>query len=68
MLLSEFLKEQKKIEKQQVAVTQLKSRVVQQRKRFAKQEEKIKALTSGLQRVSVQLATRKDAPRVVANR
>ena len=68
MLLNEFLKEHKKVEKQQAAIAQLKSTVVQQRKRFAKQEEQIEALTSGLQRVSAQLATRKDAPRVVANR
>ena len=60
MLLNEFLKEHKKVEEQQAAITELKSTVARQQKGFesklAKQEEQIEALTDGLQKVSAQLA------------
>jgi trimeric autotransporter adhesin len=53
MLLNEFLKEHRKVEK-------LESKI-------AEQEKKIDALTSGLQRVSAQLEVRKPAPKTVLN-
>jgi hypothetical protein len=53
MLLNEFLKEHRRMQN-------LESTVVEQ-------QRQIKALTVGLQKVSAQLETRKDAPRVVAN-
>ena len=60
MLLNEFLKEHRKVEEQQVTITELKSTVAQQQKVFeskmAKQEKEIEALTAGLQKVSAQLA------------
>jgi uncharacterized coiled-coil protein SlyX len=68
MLLNEFLKEHRKVEAQQATIAQLKSAVAQQHRRFAEQETQIRALASGLQKVSAQLATGKDAQRVVANR
>jgi hypothetical protein len=53
MLLNEFLKEHRRVEK-------LEATIAQQQKSFqsklAEQEKKIEALTSGLQRVSAQLA------------
>ncbi len=71
MLLNEFLKEHKKVEEQQAAIAQLKSRVAQQQKGFdaklAKQEEQIETLTAGLQKVSAQLEASKPAPRTVLN-
>ena len=66
MLLNEFLKEHKKVEEQQTILTQLKTMVVQQQKRFAKQEEHIEALSSSLQEVSRQLQVRKSATQFVA--
>jgi uncharacterized coiled-coil protein SlyX len=68
MLLNEFLKEHRKVEAQQATIAELKSAVAQQHRRFAEQETQIRALASGLQKVSAQLATGKDAQRVVANR
>jgi uncharacterized coiled-coil protein SlyX len=60
MLLNEFLKEHKKVEEQQAAITELKSTVARQQKGFesklAKQEEQIEALAASLQKVSAQLA------------
>jgi hypothetical protein len=53
MLLNEFLKEHRKVEK-------LESKV-------AEQEKKIEALTSGLQRVSAQLEMSEPAPKTVLN-
>jgi hypothetical protein len=53
MLLNEFLKEHRKVEK-------LESKV-------AEQEKKIEALTSGLQRVSAQLEMSEPAPKAVLN-
>jgi hypothetical protein len=55
MLLNEFLKEHRKVEEQGATITNLKSAMVQQQKQ-------IYALTAGLQKVSVQLATRRVRP------
>ena len=71
MLLNEFLKEHKKVEKQQATITELKSTVTQQQKDFeataAQQQRQIEALTAGLQKVSAQLEASKPAPQVVNN-
>jgi hypothetical protein len=75
MLLNEFLKEHKTVEKQQATIGQLKSDA-------AKQEQTISALKKGMglltaqvkeqaaqiQKVSAQLATTRPAPRVATNR
>ena len=71
MLLNEFLKEHKKVEKQQATIAELKSTVAQQQKgfqsRLAEQQKQLEALTSGLQKVSAQLEASKSVPRVVNN-
>jgi hypothetical protein len=72
MLLNEFLKEHRKVEGQQAAITELKSTVAQQQKKFqaivARQQEQIEALTAGLLKVSAQLEASKPALQVVNNR
>ena len=79
MLLNEFLKEHRKVEQQQVRITELNSRVAkqealaaQQEKSFqsklAEQDQQIKALTSGLEKVSAQRELTKSAPQVVSNK
>ena len=82
MLLNEFLKEHRKVEKQGATITQLKSVVAQQQKDFqttaaqqqkefeskiARQQKQIEALTAGLQKVSAQLELNKPAPQTVVN-
>src|SRR5882724_4737803 len=68
MLLNEFLKEHRKVEKQQATISELKSTLAQQRKDFeltaTQQHNEIQALTasfkeqaSQIQKVSAQLAT-----------
>jgi hypothetical protein len=61
MLLNEFLKEHNKVEAQQATITELQSTVARQQEDFqsklGEQEKQIAALASGLQKVSVQLAT-----------
>ena len=46
MLLNEFLKEHKKVEAQQAAIAELKSKVAQQQMQFVRQEKEIAALWS----------------------
>ena len=53
MLLNEFLKEHRKVEKLETTV--------------ARQQKQIEALTAGLQKVSAQLELNKTAPRRVLN-
>ena len=71
MLLNEFLKEHRKVEKQQATIAELKSTVAQQQKgfqsRLAEQQKQLEALTAGLQKVSAQLEASKPAPQVVNN-
>jgi hypothetical protein len=78
MLLNEFLKEHRKVEKQEATITQLKSTVAQQMKEFqttaAHQEKEIKSLTASLkeqaaqiQKVSAQVELNKTTPRRVVN-
>ena len=62
MLLNEFLKEHKKVQKLEVTV-------VQQQENFpfslAQQQKQIEALTAGLQKVTAQLEEGRPAPQVV---
>jgi len=64
MLLNEFLKEHRKVEK-------LEATVVQQQERFqsklAEQQKQIEALTSGLQKVSARIEASKPATQTVLN-
>ena len=60
MLLNEFLKEHRKVEKQEATITQLKSTV-------AHQQKQIEALTAGLQKVSDQLELSKPVPQMASN-
>jgi hypothetical protein len=71
MLLNEFLKEhraflkeQRKVEAQEVTITQLKHNF---QSTLAEQQKQIKALTSGLEKVNNQLGLNKPAPQTVAN-
>jgi hypothetical protein len=64
MLLNEFLKEHRKVEEQQTAITQLKQDF---QSRIAHQQKQIEALTAGLQKVSAQLELNKPAPQRVVN-
>jgi uncharacterized coiled-coil protein SlyX len=79
MLLNEFLKEHRRVEKlkstaakQEATIADLKStvakqeaRIAQHQKSFGKQEEQIEALASGLQKVSAQLEMTRPAPQQV---
>ena len=79
MLLNEFLKEhhkneaqQGKIDEQDVMISELKSTLVQQQKRFesklAQQEQQIAALTTDLQRLAADIELNKAESRAVAER
>jgi hypothetical protein len=78
MVLNEFLKEHRKVEEQEAAITQLKSSASKQGAMIANQQKQIEALTTGLQKVSAQLAaaspsyggleTTKPVSRMVANK
>jgi hypothetical protein len=63
-LLSEFLKEQRKVQEQNVTIAQLKKDF---QATSARQQKQIEALTAGLQKVSAQLEASKPAPQVVNN-
>ena len=78
MLLNEFLKEHRKVEKQQATIAELKSTVAHQRKEFevtaTQQQKEIQALIASvkeqaaqIQKVSAQLEASKPATRVVNN-
>jgi uncharacterized coiled-coil protein SlyX len=71
MLLNEFLKEHRKVQEQETAITKLKSTMAQQQKDFqaaaARQQTQIEALTAGLQRVSAQVEMSRPAPQIVLN-
>src|SRR6478736_5332114 len=67
MLLNEFLKEHRKVEEQQATITELKSTVAQQQKKFTEQDNQIAALTAGLQKVSAQVEVNRPAPKTVLN-
>jgi uncharacterized coiled-coil protein SlyX len=78
MLLNEFLKEHRKVERQEckireqgATIAQLKATVAQQQKDFiataAQQQKQIEVLTAGLQKVSAQIETGRPAAQVVVN-
>ena len=62
MLLNEFLKEHRTVEKQEVTITQLKTELQATATRLQKQ---IEALTAGLQKVSAQVEMSRAAPQMV---
>jgi hypothetical protein len=67
-LLNEFLKEHKKVEQQQAAITELKSTVAQQQKGMEVLTAQLKEQAAQIQRVSAQLEVSKPAPQVVVNK
>lgn len=60
MLLNEFLKDHRKVEKLEATVTE-------QQKNFSRQEAQIEILESCLQKVSTQLQTNRTAPQMASN-
>ena len=66
MLLNEFLKEHRKVEKQSGKQQKLEAAVAQQRKEIAALTATLKAQAAQIQQVSEQLRTQAP-PRVVAN-
>ena len=72
MLLNEFLKEHRKNEKQEATISQLKSTLTQQQKRFdsklAQQEQQIAALTADFQRLAADIELNKAESRAVAEK
>jgi hypothetical protein len=75
MLLNEFLKEHRKVEEQQAAITELKSVVAQQRKEFQaailqqrrEMEARLKQQDAKIQTVSAQIELNRPAPETVSN-
>jgi len=74
MLLNEYLKEHREVEKQETTISQLRSTVAKQEATSAKQEatiakqqKEIEALTTGLQRVRDELDLSGPAPRTVVD-
>jgi hypothetical protein len=57
MLLNEFLKEHRKVEKFEATMTKQEVAAAKQEAKIAQQQKQIEALTAGLQKVSAQLAT-----------
>jgi len=70
MLLNEFLKEHRKVEKQQATIAELKSSFAKQQKHFestaTQQQKEIEALTSGLQKVNAQVGMKALGTKVIA--
>ena len=64
MLLNEFLKEQRKVQKLEAALAQQRE---QSQATAARQQKQIEALTAGLQKVSAELALTKSTPKTVLN-
>jgi hypothetical protein len=64
MLLNEFLKEHRKVEKLEATVAQQQTSF---QSRLAEQEMQIQALASGLQKVSAQVEMSKPVTKVVSN-
>ena len=67
MLLNEFLKEHRKVQKLEATIAQLKFTVSGQQVDATQQQKQIEALTAGLQKVSAQLEASQPAPQVVYN-
>jgi hypothetical protein len=72
MLLNEFLKEHRKVEKQQATIAELKSTLASQKRDFEviaiKQQKEIEALTVGLQKVSAQVGVNALGAKVIATK
>jgi hypothetical protein len=64
MLLNEFLKEHRRVQKLEATMTQQQENF---QSKLAQQQKQIEALTAGLQKVSAQLELNKTAPRTVQN-
>jgi hypothetical protein len=71
MLLNEFLKEHRKVEKQQVTIGELKSTLASLEKNFevtaTRQQKEIQVLTVGFQKVSAQGGVRALAAKLIVN-
>jgi hypothetical protein len=67
MLLNEFLKEHRKVEEQQVTITQVESTLAKQEGTIAALTATVKEQASQIQKVSAQLAFSKPAAQVVDN-
>jgi len=75
MLLNEFLKEHREVERLQASFAQqqkdFQARLAEQQKEFqattAHQQEQIEALTAGLRKVSAQVEMSRPAPQMVLN-
>jgi hypothetical protein len=67
MLLNEFLKEHKKVEKQQATIADLKTMVAKQEKGMKALTAQLKGQSAQIQKVSAQLELRKPSPRTVLN-
>jgi uncharacterized coiled-coil protein SlyX len=67
-----FLKEHRKVEKQQATIAELQSTLASQGKNFevttTKQQKEIEALTVGLQKVSVQVGVSAVGAKVIATK
>jgi len=55
MLLNEFLKEHRKVQEQEVTITEVKSAVAKQEAALAQQQKEIKALTASLKEQASQI-------------
>lgn len=70
MLLNEFLKEHRKVEKQQATIAELKSNFAKLQKHFditaTRQQKELDALTSGLQKASAQVGVTSFGTKVTA--
>jgi hypothetical protein len=67
MLLNEFLKEHRKVEEQEAAITQLRSTVAQQQKGMEVLAASLKEQASQIHKVSAQLELSKSAPQMAGN-
>jgi septal ring factor EnvC (AmiA/AmiB activator) len=68
MLLNEFLKEHKKIERQQATIAELKATIVQQQKGIEVLTAQLKEQAAQIQKVSAQLEVSEPARQTVANK
>jgi uncharacterized coiled-coil protein SlyX len=66
MLLNEFLKEHRKVEKQEAIIGELKATTAQQTAMLARQEKAIATLTSQVQKVSARVEAQQAAPRLAS--
>ena len=67
MLLNEFLKEHRKVEKLEATMTKQEVAAAKQEAKIAQQQRQIEALTAGLQKVSARLELNNPASRTVLN-